>query len=373
MEAQNHFYGHSAAWAAYLDRRRPRHVAGLAQHGWTAVSPVGTHFRDFPHVGMPGSPRRLFVWSHESRGWDPAAEDHETTPLGAQLLYLAAASGPAPAPRDEADRVVLMPVHGIQTQRVRGDHRALARGWREAEGPATACLYAADAADPDILAAYRDAGHRVVVLGERLDADFIWRLWTLLGRARRVVSNRLSTPVFYAGHLGADIAVYGDALRIEGEESGQNERVRELWPELHAEHVDPAVARDLVGRELGVSHLRSPEDLENLLGWGRPPVAPAAQYWTSSVARRAVVNLRRKAAVPATTPSTPTPATPTPSTPTPSTPTAAATSGPGEDDGLSFVAWLRAATSYLPRPLPRSVTPAGVPREPVVVAQPRTP
>jgi hypothetical protein len=351
MEAQNHFYGHSAAWAAYLGRSRPRHVAGLVQHGWTAVSPVATHFRDFPDAGMPGSSRQLFVWSHESRGWDPTAEVHETVPVGAQLLYLAAAAGAPPKPRDDADAVVLMPVHGIQTQRVRGDHRALAHCWREAEGAATACLYAADAQDPEILAAYRDAGHRVVVLGDRLEADFLWRLWTMLGRARRVVSNRLSTPVFYAGHLGADIAVYGDALRIEGESAGQNDRVRELWPELHAEHVDRVVAHDLVARELGVTHLRPPAELEGLLGWGHPRVLPAAQFWTTSVARRAVVNLRRKAAV----------ASPSPP------PTA------GDDGGLSFAAWLRAATSYLPRPLPRTITPAGDPREPIVVAAARTP
>ena len=179
-------------------------------------------------------------------------------PIGAQLLYLALAAGPPPEPRDERDAVVLMPVHGIQTQRVRGDHGALAQDWRDAEGPATACLYASDAADPDILRAYRDAGHRVVVLGDRLDPDFLWRLWTMLGRARRVVSNRLSTPVFYAAHLGADIGVYGDALRIEGEEGGQNDRVRDLWPELHAEHVDPAVARDSWRRELGIGHVRGP-------------------------------------------------------------------------------------------------------------------
>lgn len=347
MEAQNHFYGHSAAWAAYLGRRRPRHLAGLVQHGWTAVSPVATHFRDFPGVGLPGSSRSLFVWSHDSRGWNPATEDHETTAVGAQLLYLAAAAGPPPLPRDEADAVVLMPVHGIQTQRVRGDHRALAQGWRDAEGPATACLYAADAEDPDILAAYREAGHRVVVLGDRMDADFLWRLWTMLGRARRVVSNRLSTPVFYAGHLGADIAVYGDALRLDGEDAGQNDRVRDLWPELHAQRVDPAVVRDLVDRELGVGFVRGPEDLAELLGWCRPSVVPAAEFWTTSVARRAVVNLRRKAA-----------AAPEPAP------------DRGEGSGLSLAAWLRAATSYLPRPLPRSITPAGIAREPIEVSAP---
>ena len=350
MEAQNHFYGHSAAWAAYLGRRRPSHVPGLVQHGWTAESPVLTHFRDFPRVGRLGRDRRrLLVWSHGSRGWDPAAEERATTPVGAQLLYLAHAAGPPPVARDERDAVVLMPVHGIQTQRVRGDHAALARGWRDAEGVATACLYASDAADPDIHAAYRDAGHRVVVLGDRLEADFLWRLWTLLGRARRVVSNRLSTPVFYAAHLGADIAVYGDSLRIEGETSEQNDRVRDLWPELHAEHVDPAVAERLTAAELGTAHVRDPRDLEQLLGWNRPTVVPAAEYWTTSVARRAVVNLRRKAAAPASQPSP-------------------GTAAAGE--GLSFASWLRAAASYLPKPLPHSITPAGTPLEPIEVPPP---
>ena len=344
MESQNHFYGHSAALAASLGRSRPRHVRGLVQHGWTAVSPVATHFRDFPDVGRrAGDARRLLVWSHTSRAWDPAGEEHATTPVGAQLAYLARAAGPAPRPRDERERVVLMPVHGIQTQRVRGDHRALAHGWREAEGPATACLYAADAADPEILDAYRSAGHRCVVLGERLEADFMWRLWTMLGRAERVVSNRLSTPVFYAAHLGADVAVYGDALRLDGESADANDRVRATWPELHAEHVDRDRVAAVVDAELGVDHLRQPAELAHLLGWDGSTLRPAVEYWTSSVLQRTVVNLRRKAAAPA------------------------AHVPAADEQGLSFLAWLRAATSYLPRPLPRGITPAGEPVEPLEV------
>lgn len=371
MEAQNHFYGHSAAFAAHVGRPRPRHVNGLVQHGWTAVSPVSTHFRDFPDIGTAGGPaaRRLLVWSHRSRAWDPRAETHVTTPIGAQLVYLARVAGPTLAPRDPRDEVVLMPVHGIQTQRVRGDHRALADGWRDAEGPATACLYAADAADPQILGAYREAGHRVVVLGERLDPDFLWRLWTLLGRARRVVSNRLSTPVLYAGHLGADIGVYGDPLRVDGELTEQNDRVRELWPELHGEQIERDVAKGVIDAELGVKHVLDAADLEAALGWDGTPAVAALQYWTTSVARRAVVNVRRKRNDPPVPPdlrrgSAATDDDSAPNRPGPPIPAVPA----GHEDGeLSFLTWLRAATSYLPRPLPRAITPAGVPREPIEI------
>ena len=345
MEAQNHFYGHSAAFAAYLGLGRPRHVRGLVQHGWTTVSPVGTHFRDFPDIGRSHDDRRrLLVWSHDSRAWNPADDDRESVAIGAQLAYLAKASGRSAAARDARDRVVLMPVHGIQTQRVRGDHHALAQSWRDAEGPATACLYASDAADPEILAAYRSAGHRVVVLGERLDPEFLWRLWTLLSRAGRVVSNRLSTPVFYASHLGADVAVYGDTMRLEGEDADQYDRVRQLWPELHAENVDGSTAREVADRELGVSWMREPADLAGLLGWDRSTLAPATQYWSTSVVQRAVINLRRKAAA---APSGHPPA-----------------AEPASDERLSFLAWLRGATSYLPRPLPRRIAPAGTAVEP---------
>jgi hypothetical protein len=358
MESQNHFYGHSAAFAAYTGRPRPRHIRGLVQHGWTAVSPVATHFRDFPRLGLdPRASHRLLVWSHDSRAWDPATERHTTTPIGAQFAYLARAAGAVPTPREDRDEVVLMPVHGIQTQRVRGDHAGLARMWREREGAATACLYAADAADPEILEAYRGAGHRVVVLGERMDADFLWRLWTMLGRARRVVSNRLSTPVLYGGHLGADLGVYGDALRIDGEAGEQNDRVRDTWPELHGEHLDPSVARPLIDRELGVEHLLQPVELEAALGWGGlTPLVPAVEFWSTSVAARAVVNLRRRADQ------------------APGTPPPAKTAGQSEEpSGLAFGAWLRAAMSYLPRPLPRQVTAAGQAVEPIEVGSGRVP
>lgn len=305
------------------------------------------------------------MWSHGSRAWDPSQERHATTPIGAQLVYLARAAGPAPGPRDPREEVVLVPVHGIQTQRVRGDHRALAQGWRDAEGPATACLYAADAADPQILQAYQEAGHRVVVLGERLDPDFLWRLWTMLGRARRVVSNRLSTPVLYGSHLGADIGVYGDALRIDGELSEQNDRVRQLWPELHGERIEPGIAQGIVDAELGVEHLLDAADLEAVLGWSGRPALAAIEYWTSSVARRTVVNLHRKANDP---PVTVDRAGGSPAIEHGSEPTQPGSPDPvGHESGLSYLEWLRAAASYLPRPLPRSITPAGVTCEPIEV------
>jgi hypothetical protein len=371
VEAQNHYYGHSAAFASYLGLSRPRHVAGLVQHGWAALSPVQTHFRDFPRLGRPGDEsRRLLVWSHGSRAWDPQAELRRTVPIGAPFVYLSAAAGATPEPTDPRQEVVLMPVHGIQTQRLRGDHHGLAARWRDEEGPATACLYAADAADPDIVDAYRSAGHRLVVLGERHDARFLWRLWTMLGRSRRVVSNRLSTPVVYAAHLGADVGVYGDPLEIDGETPVDNDRVRTVWPELHGQRIDPNLARELADLELGVQHLLEPQQLREALGWSGSTAGPMLEFWTRSPASRAITTVRRRAdSGPAPAPAAPQPASEPAAEPAsePAPPSSPAKTEAESHPALNWGAWLRGALTYLPRPLPRHIPQAGQQVEPIDV------
>ena len=158
----------------------------------------------------PGPPAASGGTSH-AVGPDPGGA-RDRAHRGATALPRHAVGAP-PAPRDERDAVVILPVHGIETQRIRGNHAALAKHWRDAEGPATACLYASDARTPPSSSptGMPATGWSSSATGWTPTSSR--RLWTMLGRARRVVSNRLSTPVVYAAHLGADVAVYGDPLR----------------------------------------------------------------------------------------------------------------------------------------------------------------
>lgn len=332
MESQNHYYGHSGAFARFVGLPRPRHVRGLVQHGWTSVSPVDTHFRDFPTVGAPGgrNDRRLLVWSHASRSWSPGPS-HATVAIGAPWLYLSATqSGAAPG----GGGTVIMPVHGIPTQRLSGDHRSAARDWADAEGPATVCLYHVEAEDPEVVAAYREAGHRTVTLGTRTDGAFLGRLFRLLSSADRVVSNRLSTPVLYAAGLGVDAAVTGDPMRLAGEAADSQERLRATWPEFYDTGVSVDARRSVADTELGAEFVRSPLELSGLLGWDRRlRTGPWTDHWLRSPASRAWTNARRRSA------------------PTSAAPADAATS-------MSASAWLRGAMSYLPRPLAAVEDPA---------------
>ncbi|WP_182111749.1 MULTISPECIES: hypothetical protein [unclassified Actinotalea] len=348
MESQNHYYGHSSAFARYVGLDRPRHVRGLVQHGWTPASPVTTHFRDFPTIGAPGGPqdRSLFVWSHASRAWSPDRETRRTVAIGAPWLYLVASTGADAAAGDAGRRsgTVIMPVHGIPTQRLHGDHAAIAQEWARTVGPSTVCLYHLEADDPHVVAAYRSAGHRCVTLGQRTDPAFLSRLHTLLTSAERVVSNRLSTPLVYAAGLGIDTLVHGDAMRLDGEQRTAVEAVASTWPEFHDPSASLEDRRRVAAAELGAASIREPAELREILGWDRTfRVGPWWDHWVGAPVDRAVTNLRRRSS--ATTP-------------------------PPERDAaepapLSAAAWLRGAVSYLPRPLGRTVDPGRVAPRPV--------
>ena len=300
MEAQNHFYGHSAAWAAYLGRSRPRHVAGLVQHGWTAVSPVATHFRDFPDVGdrTASVTRRCSSGRTSSRGWDPAAEDRATDAHRRPAALPGAAAGPLPSRATSADAVVLMPVHGIQTQRVRGDHRALAQALARCGGPCHRVPVCRPT--PRTPTSSRPTG--MPVTGSSCSATG-WRPtssggcgrcwgaragWCPTGCRRRCSTPRTSAPTS---------AVYGDALRIEGEERG-SERAgpRAVARAARRARRSGRRSRGRSSAELGVRHVRDPGRARGPARVGRdPPWCPPpstgpprwpSERWSTCAARQ---------------------------------------------------------------------------------------
>ena len=325
MDTQNHFYGHTAALAAYAGLSRPRHVAGLIQHGWTTVPPIPVNFGDFPDVERSGR-RTLFVWSHDSRAWDPAESPRPSFALGAPWAYLVSTSA---AQRQLAGTLgagtLIMPLHSTRIVEVRGDQGSLAQEYLRTEGPSTVCLHAEDIHKPDIVNSWLDAGHQVVTAGPRHDPDFLSRILALVLASERVVANRLMTPVLYAASLGRDVGVYGDPLSISSAEIHGQDAIRSLWPELHGPSLDRARTTDLARTELGFEHVLEPGELRTALGWASRSAGPAAQYWASAPLRKAmnVLGLGQR--------------------------------DPGSSEqqvGASPLAWLRHPMSHLPRPLP---------------------
>jgi len=344
VDIQNHFYGHTSALAAYAGLSRPRHVAGLIQHGWTTVAPIPVNFGDFPDIEKDGR-RKLFVWSHDSRAWDSARSPRQSFALGAPWAYLVSTNAVRRLlSGSQGSGVLIMPLHSTRIVQVRGDQGSLARQYLDAEGPATVCLHAEDIHKPDIVGSWLDAGHRVVTAGPRHDPDFLSRILALVLASERVVANRLMTPVLYAASLGRDVGVYGDPLSISGVEIHGQDAIRSLWPELHGPHLDRGVSTDLARTELGFQHLLEPVELRSVLGWTGRSAGPAMQYWAGAPLRKAmnVLGLGRR--------------------------------DPGsteKDVGASPVAWLQHPMSHLPRPLPAHASVLDPLPDPIPVSGPR--
>jgi hypothetical protein len=325
MDIQNHFYGHTAVLAGYAGLPRPRHVAGLIQHGWAPSSPIPINFGDFPDVEKNGR-RKLFVWSHDSRGWDPARSPRASFPLGAPWAYLVSTE---PVRTQLAERqgsgVLIMPLHSSRIIEVKGDQGSLARAYLRTEGASTVCLHAEDIQKPEIVDSWLDAGHRVVTAGPRHDPDFLSRILALMLDADRIVANRLMTPVLYAASIGRDVGVYGDPMSLPAEVHGVD-AIRAMWPELHGETLDREVTTDLARTELGFQHLLDAAELRSVLGWNSRSAGPALQYWAGAPLRKTMNVLGLGVRDPGST---------------------------EKQVGASPSAWLKHPMSHLPRLLPK--------------------
>lgn len=281
MDIQNHYYGHSTALALHAGLRAVRHIDGLLQHGWTVRSPSLVHFSDFAR--LPGTARRL-VWSHAARGWNPAEDPFETTPIGSPFLYLSALTAGRPvAPVGAA---VAFPVHDTRLVKLAHDDAVLARELAERDGPAVVCLHPEDLDRPEKRRVWIENGHRVVSAGDRRDPQFLGRILRLVRGARRVVSNQLSTAVMYAAAEGTPIAIYGPDVTIGALGTEVSRRTRELWPEFH-EDADLEVRRAIARLELGHEHLLDPQALRDALGWDRRAAGPFLSYWAGAPVRKA--------------------------------------------------------------------------------------
>ena len=282
MDIQNHYYGHSAALALHAGLGSVRHIDGLLQHGWTVRSPSLVHFSDFAR--LPPGARRL-VWSHDARGWDPAEDPFETTPIGAPFLYLSALTAQQPvAPLDAA---VAFPVHDTRLVKLENDEATLARELAEQDGPSIVCLHPEDLERPEKLQVWLEHGHRVVSAGERRDPQFLGRILRLVRGARRVVSNQLSTAVVYAAAEGTPTEILGPDITIGSLGTDVSRRARELWPEFHETAPEDQARRTVALAELGHQHLLDPAALKEVLGWNHRAPGPFLSYWGGAPVRKA--------------------------------------------------------------------------------------
>lgn len=278
----NRFYGHGRilASAAGVDPSMP--LRAHVQHGWSAAAGLPERHR---LVGW--LPRR--VWSGANLDACRARGITRVEAIGAPFLYLLDAErgpggGPV-GPYDGAEGTVVYPFHGWDRQASHGSHHELAACIAEREtGPVTVVLYVAEHDDPAIRGPYEQQGFRIECHGRREDPAFLHRQLATLRSHRRVVSNHVSTALWYGAALGMEAQVYGPPFSVFGPDVARawGNYQRHRWPELF-DGTSGSTSRELAGEALGADHLRGPAELRSLLGWEPPHPRRLA------VQRRAVV------------------------------------------------------------------------------------
>jgi hypothetical protein len=273
MHHANSFFGHSTILCAYAGRE-DRNIPAYIQHGWGEFEAIP----DAPY--LPGLPK--LVWN-ERNARDARRFGGRIEAIGAPFLYL---EGGHAAPEPIVDRestTIVYPYHswdydvdaalerpGVQRDATyHSGHRAFAAEIREREtGEVTVVLYWRDYEDAEARAAYADQGLRVICHGYRLDNGFLARQRQELRRHSRAVSNRLGSAIWYAGHLGLELAAYGPFTGSHPEEARVLQRLQHhRWPEMFQDKMDPDAAREHAAEELGLAAKRDPEELVELFGW----------------------------------------------------------------------------------------------------------
>ena len=213
MDHTNHWYGHAHILAEYcgLDPASPPPIRGVIQHGWNFAHGLGYgHVNDHSFTKL--------VWNDRNRRRGQVIGWRDFAVIGAPYLYLMELKKDEPAP--EREGTIFYPFHGTNDyESVMGSHDKLIEQVKAVEdGPVTACLYYVEYDDPEIRKHYEDSGFRVITHGRRgnqwkgTDRLFLHRQLAELKRHRRIISNRLTTAVFYGVSVGLDLPAHWRTL-----------------------------------------------------------------------------------------------------------------------------------------------------------------
>ncbi len=268
LQAENWAYGHARALSEYAGFTATRWIPGALQHGWNPYDGIGM----FDGVWRP-LPK--FVWSRENarRGHERGGRNYHV--IGAPWLYLLRHRAGQRPDAPPVGSTIAVPFHATVHLHLVGEHSAYARDLvAETEGgrDLTVCLQWMDYEDRATRGMYEDIGARVITLGRGTSShegheSFLVRQLEEMDRHDRVVSNRLSTAIFYGAAAGKSVGVYGTAMTLQNQAPYEQSDIPRRWPEMHSFRVDPDVAASIWRDQLGADEVLDPATLRDLMGW----------------------------------------------------------------------------------------------------------
>ncbi|CAB4786274.1 unannotated protein [freshwater metagenome] len=290
----NEVYGHGLILREYCDIHRDQSFRVHVQHGWNPSSGWTLAGKE---ILPPKEPR--VVWSSRQIAYSDMVGIRVRAAIGAPFIYLdqLMAAGQMLNHRS-SNGTLAFPYHGNERDPVSANHRNLAAQIEEREtSSAHICLYSTEWNNHSIRSIYKEKFENVFTLGNRENRFFLQHLYFTLGDYKRAASNRFSTALLYAAHLGLRTEVYGAEARIAGEFDGLGAqgKLTTAFPEIHRREISSDEGMQLAQEELGIKFLRAPAELAEILGLsslaGRFQAGKAMGVYA---ARRATVSVQKR-------------------------------------------------------------------------------
>jgi len=276
-QGESRFYGQVNILAEYCGLKNQPWVNGYLQHGWTGTDGWGDY------VGR----RRIghkYVWSKRVQDEIFSGGGKNATVIGAPWLYLLKQNNVNLANGIKKEGVIAYPLHSQPWAPKQDTNAEYAEYLKDTYGSVTVCLHWTDYENQK--AKYEKTGHRVITYGvgtpwlPGFDLKILNKQLAALQNHSKFVSNAFQTSVFYALSLGLEIEFGGPAGWVKQlDHRGTYGRLgQDHWQKLA---LDKNQKNDFWKEELGLSYLKEPSQLIEILGWNKPPMKDRVNYFFS--------------------------------------------------------------------------------------------
>lgn len=258
MYQDNDWYGHRGILAEYCSHKNSPVYATIL-HGWLwKVDPgrKGRRFKSAPFL----------MWNKRNLESCKLNGVENVISVGAPFLYLCKI----------IDRVNLnpegtlfIPQHDTTHVFYESPHLEFIENIeKQYPAPYTVSIFHNDPDFEQIAKIYKDAGWMVFSAGPRSSSDFLYNVYHCIVKHSHILSNDLTSAIFYAAYLGRSIRILDQHIWPNSlihhikDDQGFTEFVKRLMQGLSGDD-----ARNLGALELGKDSIQTPEELRESLGW----------------------------------------------------------------------------------------------------------
>lgn len=260
MFPDNSWYGHRAVLAEYCGLRDSPAFATI-QHGWRWALSAQKKQR-----AITSAP--YLFWNNRVLNDARFKGIDNIRAIGAPFLYLDKIS----VNEDRFDKggTIFFPQHSTTLRtRTLNHHDIIGYIEKFFPPPYTVSLYYLEPNYQFLVSTYRSRGWKIFSAGTRANSDFLINIYDEINKNHCVLSNGLSTSLFYAAYKGKEVKILSDFL---GADSGvrdlcETDKEFGAFFERLCAGMEGTEAIKFGAYELGESYIMSPENLSSLLGW----------------------------------------------------------------------------------------------------------